>query len=385
MQARLINEIDLDSKKVVIRVDMNVPIKSGMVRSDTRIIAALPTIKYAIEQNAAILILSHLGRPTEGEYNDTFSMKPVAKRLAELLNHEVKFFSTLEEVEMKAGQVGFLDNVRFLKGESKNCPELSAKLASFADVYCMEAFGAAHRAHASTEGALRAAKVACAGFLMACEMNAANALMQNPEKPFYAILGGSKVSTKLTIIENLVDKVDGMIVGGGIANTFLYAAGYNIGRSLYEPELAQVALNIMRTAKYLPLPIDVVVAKEFVEHANTRTCFVDEVEDDEMILDIGPMTVTQYEEALVRCETIVWNGPVGAFETQPFDKGSRALGECIAKLKAYTVACGGDLIAAVEAFKVADKMSYISTGGGAFLEVLEGKTLPSLKALADKS
>ncbi len=385
MQAKLINEIDLNNKNVVIRVDMNVPIKGGMVRSDTRIIAALPTIKYALEQNAAILILSHLGRPTEGEFNDTFCMKPVAKRLSELLNNEVKFFPTLDDVEMKAGQIGFLDNVRFLKGESKNSPELSQKLASFADIYCMEAFGAAHRAHASTEGALRCAKIACAGFLMACEMNAANALMQNPEKPFYAILGGSKVSTKLTIIENLVDKVDGMIVGGGIANTFLYAAGYNIGRSLYEPELVQNALNIMKNAKYVPLPVDVVVSKEFVENANCRTCFADEVEDDEMILDIGPKTVDLYEDALSKCETIVWNGPVGAFETKPFDVGSRALGECIAKLKAYTVACGGDLIAAVEAFNVADKMSYISTGGGAFLEVLEGKTLPSLAALKDKS
>ncbi len=385
MQAKLINEIDLNNKKLVIRVDMNVPIKGGMVRSDTRIIAALPTIKYALEQNAAILILSHLGRPTEGEYNETFSMKPVAKRLAELLNHEVKFFPSLDDIEMKAGQVGFLDNVRFLKGESKNTPELAQKLASFADVYCMEAFGAAHRAHASTEGALRCAKVACAGFLMACEMNAVNALMQNPEKPFYAILGGSKVSTKLTIIENLVDKVDGMIVGGGIANTFLYAAGYNIGRSLYEPDLVETALNIMKHAQYIPLPVDVVVAKEFVENAKTRTCFADEVEDDEIILDIGPRTVAFYEDSLAKCETIVWNGPVGAFETKPFDEGSRALGECIARSKAYTVACGGDLIAAVEAFNVADKMSYISTGGGAFLEALEGKVLPSLKALADKS
>ncbi len=385
MKAKHITEVDLNGKNVVIRVDMNVPIKDGKVSSDTRIRRALTTIQYALDNNAAVLVLSHLGRPTEGEYNAEFSLKPVAERLSELLGKPVNFVENIEDVNMTVGEVSLFDNIRFMVGEKKNNPELAQKLASLADVYCMDAFGAAHRAHASTEGAIRAAKVACAGFLMASEMEAVDSLMENPKTPFYAIVGGSKVSTKLSVLENLAKKVDGLIVGGGIANTFLMAQGYPIGKSLVEPELVDDAKKILSIAKDMPLPVDVVVAKEFKENAQTRTCAPDDVKEDEMILDIGPTTAKKYEEVLNKAKTIVWNGPVGAFETKPFDEGSKAIALYLAKSDAYSVVCGGDSIAAVETFKVADKMSYISTGGGAFLEVLEGKTLPSIAALADKA
>ncbi len=385
MKAKHIKEIDLNQKNVVIRVDMNVPIKNGEVTSDTRIRAALKSIQHCLDNNAAVLVLSHLGRPTEGEYNAEFSLAPVAKRLSELLGKEVNFAEKFEDINMVPGQVTLFDNIRFQVGEKKNSPELAEKLASYADVYCMDAFGAAHRAHASTEGALRVAKIACAGFLMSSEMEAIEALMENPKAPFYAIVGGSKVSTKLSILDNLAQKVDGLIVGGGIANTFLLAQGYNVGKSLVEVDLVDEAKKILSIAKDMPLPIDVVVAKELVENTATRTCLVSEVQEDEMILDIGPKTAAKYEEVLKKAQTIVWNGPVGAFEFKPFDEGSKAIALFLAETPAYTVVCGGDSIAAVETFKVADKMSYISTGGGAFLEALEGKTLPAIQALADKA
>ncbi len=385
MKAKLINEIELKGKNVVIRVDMNVPIKNGIVGSDTRIKRALKTINYALDNNAAVLVLSHLGRPTEGEYNAEFSLVPVAKRLSELLGKEVAFAEKIEDVKMEAGKVTMLDNIRFMVGEKKNSQDLAQRLADLADVYCMDAFGAAHRAHASTEGAIRLAKVACAGFLMAAEMEAVDALMENPKKPFYAIIGGSKVSTKLTVLENLADKVDGLIVGGGIANTFLMAQGFNVGKSLVEADLVPNAKAILAKAKDMPLPIDVVVAKEFKENAATRVCAPSEVAEDEMILDVGPKTVAQYREILSKSQTIVWNGPVGAFETKPFDEGSKGIALFLAEASAYTLVCGGDSIAAVETFKVADKMSYISTGGGAFLEVLEGKELPAIAALKDRA
>lgn len=385
MKAKRIDQLDVNGKNVVIRVDMNVPIKNGKVTSDTRIKAALKTINYALDNNAAVLLLSHLGRPTEGEYNPDFSLAPVAQRLSELLGKPVNFVEKIEDVQMVPGQISLLDNIRFMVGEKKNNPELAQKLAQLADIYCMDAFGAAHRAHASTEGAVRAAEVACAGFLMAGEMEAVEALMENPKKPFYAIIGGSKVSTKLTVLDNLAEKVDGLIVGGGIANTFLLAEGYNVGKSLVEPDLVEEAKKILAKAKDMPLPIDVVVAKEFAENVPTRTCLASEVQDDEMILDVGPKTAEKYKEILAKCETIVWNGPVGAFETKPFDEGSKAIALFLAESKAYTVVCGGDSIAAVETFNVADKMSYISTGGGAFLEVLEGKDLPAILALQDKA
>ncbi len=384
MKAKLIDQCELSGKKVVIRVDMNVPIKDGVVKSDTRIKRALKSIEYALSQNASVLVISHLGRPTEGEYNAEFSLKPVAKRLSELLNKEVIFFEKLEDVQLELGQVGMLDNIRFMVGEKKNNAELAQTLANLADVYCMDAFGAAHRAHASTEGAIRLAKIACAGYLMAGEMDAVDALMENPHAPFYAIVGGSKVSTKLSVLENLAKKVDGLIVGGGIANTFLLAKGYNIGKSLVEPELVENAKAILAIAKDIPLPVDVVVAKSLAENVPTRTCLVSEVQDDEMILDIGEKTAQLYNEVLSKANTIVWNGPVGAFEIKPFDEGSKAIALFLAESKAYTLVCGGDSIAAVETFNVADKMSYISTGGGAFLEVLEGKVLPAIAALKDR-
>ncbi len=384
MKAKLIDQIDLKNKKVVIRVDMNVPIKDGKVKSDTRITRALKTIEYALSQEASVLILSHLGRPTEGEYNEEFSLKPVAKRLSELLGKEVLFFEKIEDVSLGFGQIGMLDNIRFHVGEKKNNAELAQKLADLGDVYCMDAFGAAHRAHASTEGAIRLAKVACAGYLMAGEMDATDNLMENPNTPFYAIVGGSKVSTKLSVLENLAKKVDGLIVGGGIANTFLLAKGYNIGKSLVEPELVENAKAILAIAKDMPLPVDVVVAKSLEENVPTRTCLVSEVAEDEMILDIGAQTAKLYNEVLSKANTIVWNGPVGAFEIKPFDEGSKSIALFLAETKAYTLVCGGDSIAAVETFNVADKMSYISTGGGAFLEVLEGKVLPAVAALKDR-
>ncbi len=385
MKAKRIDQLDLYGKNVVIRVDMNVPIKNGKVGSDTRIKRALKTINYALDNNAAVLILSHLGRPTEGEYNAEFSLKPVAQRLSELLNKEVQFAESFDEIKMEQGKVTLFDNIRFIVGEKKNNEELAQKLADFADVYCMDAFGAAHRAHASTEGAIRKAKVACAGFLMSSEIDAIDALMENPKAPFYAIVGGSKVSTKLSILENLAKKVDGLIVGGGIANTFLLAKGYNVGKSLVELDLVEEAKKILTIAKDLPLPIDVVVAKELVDGTEARTCLISEVQDDEMILDIGPKTAAHYAEILKKANTIVWNGPVGAFEFKPFDQGTGAIALFLADSNAYTLVCGGDSIAAVETFNVADKMSYISTGGGAFLEALEGKTLPSIAALADRT
>ncbi len=385
MKAIRIDQLDVSKRNVVIRVDMNVPIKNNEVTSDTRIRRALKTINYALDNNAAVLILSHLGRPTEGEYNPEFSLAPVAKRLSELLGKEVHFAEKFEDIVMEEGKVTLFDNIRFMVGEKKNSTELAEKLASFADIYCMDAFGAAHRAHASTEGALRKAKVACAGFLMSSEMEAIDTLMENPKAPFYAIVGGSKVSTKLSILENLAQKVDGLIVGGGIANTFLLAKGYNVGKSLVEADLVDEAKKILALAKDFPLPIDVVVAKELIENTSARTCLVSEVKDDEMILDIGPKTVEHYTEILSKAKTIVWNGPVGAFEFKPFDQGTGAIALFLAKTEAYTVVCGGDSIAAVENFNVADKMSYISTGGGAFLEALEGKTLPAIQALADRA
>ncbi len=385
MKAKHIQDLDLNGKNVVIRVDMNVPIKNGKVGSDTRIKRALKTINFALENNAAVLVLSHLGRPTEGEYNAEFSLLPVAERLSELLGKKVNFAEKIEDVKMVQGEVTLLDNIRFMVGEKKNNPELAQKLADLADIYCMDAFGAAHRAHASTEGALRVAKVACAGFLMAAEMDAVDALMENPKAPFYAIVGGSKVSTKLSVLENLAKKVDGLIVGGGIANTFLLAKGYSIGKSLVEPELVENAKTILATAKDMPLPVDVTVAKSLAENVPTRTCLITEVQEDEMILDVGPKTAELYKEVLSKANTIVWNGPVGAFEIKPFDEGSKAIALFLADCEAYTLVCGGDSIAAVETFNVADKMGYISTGGGAFLEVLEGKTLPAIAALADRA
>lgn len=382
------NDVDMKGKRVVMRVDVNVPIHDGVITSDKRIRAVLPTIRKALDAGAGVILLAHLGRPTEGVFEEQFSLRPVAAHMGKLLGMEVGFCADpLNGVECKPGQVVLCENVRFFKGEKKNNEELAAKYAAMGDIYVMDAFGAAHRAQASTEGALRKAPVAVAGPLMFAEMEAATKLLDKPERPLYAIIGGSKVSTKLTVLENLLKHVDGLIVGGGIANTFLEAAGCNMGSSLVEKDLIPEAKRLIDMARernvILPLPTDVVVAPSFERASEAVTKKVSELSAEDSAFDIGEETAKEYARLLANARTIVWNGPVGAFETVPFDKGSRALADILADCNAYTLVCGGDTVAAVESFGVASRMGYLSTGGGAFLEVLEGKTLPAVAALAD--
>ena len=385
---RNMQDIDLAGKIVVIREDFNVPIKDGKISNDKRIRAALPTLRSALAKGAGLVLLSHLGRPTEGQYEEQFSLKPVATRLSELLGQPVALASTLEEAKAAPGQVTLLENIRFLKGEKKNDPELAARLAALGQVYVMDAFGSAHRAHASTEGAIRAAKVACSGPLLSAELAAFGKVLDNPKRPLAAIIGGSKVSTKLALLENLLEKVDMLILGGGIANTFLAAAGFGVGASLYEPDLVPAAQKIMERAKSLnrslPLPVDAVTAAKLEAGQKTQTCSVEAIPQDQMILDIGPKTIELYKNLLQKAATVVWNGPVGAFEIEPFGAGTESLARYLADAKAFVVVGGGDSVAAVEKYGLADKMGYISTGGGASLELLEGKILPSVAALNDK-
>ena len=388
MPVKKLADLDCGGKTVVIREDLNVPMKEGRITNDKRIRAALPTIGMALDKGAGVIVLSHLGRPTEGQYEEQFSLKPVAARLGELLGRDVPLVRDPAEAKATPGQCVLLENVRFLKGEKKNDPALAAQLAGLGDIYVMDAFGAAHRAHASTEGAVRQAKVACAGPLMVAELAAFAKVLDNPARPLAAIIGGSKVSTKLGLLDNLLAKVDSLVVGGGIANTFLAAAGYGVGTSLCEPDLIPEAKKIMETArvagKDLPLPVDVVTARELAPGQKATVHAVGDVPADEMILDIGPKTVALYEALLAKAATVVWNGPVGAFETEPFGAGTKALAEALAVSKAFVVVGGGDSVAAVEGYGLADKMGYISTGGGASLELLEGKVLPSVAALEDR-
>ena len=388
MKALTMNDIDMKGKRVVMRVDVNVPIHDGVITSDKRIRAVLPTIQKALDAGAGVILLAHLGRPTEGLFEEKFSLRPVAAHMGTLLGMDVQFCADpLNGVECQPGQVVLCENVRFFKGEKKNNEELAATYAAMGDIYVMDAFGAAHRAQASTEGALRKAATAVAGPLMFAEMEAATKLLDEPKRPLYAIIGGSKVSTKLTVLDNLLNIVDGLIVGGGIANTFLEAAGYNMGASLVEKDLIPEAKRMIEKAKErgvaLPLPSDVVVAPSFERAAEAVTKPVSELTAEDCAFDIGEATAAEYAKLLAGAQTIVWNGPVGAFEVVPFDKGSRAIADILAGCEAYTLVCGGDTVAAVESFGVADKMGYLSTGGGAFLEVLEGKTLPAVAALAD--
>ena len=387
MPIKKMQDLDLTGKTVVIREDLNVPMKDGQVSNDKRIRASLPTITTALEKGAGVVLLSHLGRPTEGQYEEQFSLKPVAARLSELLGKPVALVATLEEAKAAPGAVTLLENVRFLKGEKKNDPALAAQLAALGDVYVMDAFGAAHRAHASTEGAVRVAKVACAGPLLQAELDAFAKVLNNPARPLAAIIGGSKVSTKLALLENLLEKVDVLIVGGGIANTFLAAAGYMVGKSLYEEDLVTDAKRIMEQAKNLnrelPLPVDVVTAEELAPGQAATTRAVGDVPADQMILDVGRDTIGQYKKLLSKVATVVWNGPVGAFETDPFGEGTKELAHYLADSKAFVVVGGGDSVAAVEKYGLSEKMGYISTGGGASLELLEGKLLPSVAALED--
>lgn len=389
-QVKLLSDIDLSGKKVVFREDLNVPVKNGHITSDKRIRAALPSLRYALNRGAAVIVLSHLGRPDEGKFSAENSLAPVAERMSELLEMPVPLVKDyLNGVDVAPSKCVLCENVRFLKGEKKNSADLSARLAALGDIYVMDAFATAHRAQASTEGAIRKAKVACAGLLMADELEAVTRILHEPAHPLLAVIGGSKVSTKLEVLENLSHKVDQLIVGGGIANTFLKAAGVAIGASLYEPDLVEAAAHIMANAASrgtsIPLPIDVIVGTSLDPHSPAIRRQADAVLPNEMILDIGPETVASFAARIAEAGTIIWNGPVGAFEVDQFGNGTRAVAEAIANAPAYTVVGGGDSIAALEKYGYDNKMNYISTAGGAFLEVLEGKHLPAIAALEDRA
>ncbi|MFZ9035245.1 MAG: phosphoglycerate kinase [Francisellaceae bacterium] len=390
MQFLKITDVDLKGKKVLIRVDFNVPLKNGHITSTTRIEAALKTIRYAIDQGSRIMLLSHLGRPVEGQYDEQFSLAPVADCLGELLGQKVDLAKDwLKGIDVAAGQVVLCENVRFNKGEKKNDEALARHMASLCDVFVMDAFATAHRAEGSTYGIAQFAPIACAGFLLSDEIEALSAAIAHPKKPLVAIVGGAKVSTKLTVLKNLIDKVDTLIVGGGIANTFLVAAGFSVGKSLMEADLVDEARELMAYAKAhgiaIPMPVDVRVAKVFDENAEAEIKTVEAIEPDDLILDIGPMTQKQFSGLLHEAKTILWNGPVGVFEFDNFSAGTKAISEAIASSSAFSVAGGGDTIAAIEKFNIKDKVSYISTAGGAFLEFIEGKTLPAVDILCKRS
>jgi phosphoglycerate kinase len=383
-------DLDLNGKRVLIREDLNVPVKNGVVTSDARIRASLPTIQAAHAAGARVMLMSHLGRPEEGVPNDEFSLAPVAARVSELLGVKVRLEKDwLGGVACEPGEIVLLENVRFNKGEKKNKDELAQQMAALCDVYVMDAFATAHRAEASTHGVGRFAPVACAGPLLTGELEALELALGSPKRPLIAIVGGSKVSTKLTVLENLLGKVDKLIVGGGIANTFLAAAGQPIGRSLHEPDMVDVARGLLARSRAggadIPLPTDVVVAKEFAASAEADVTPVADVAADEMILDIGPETAEQFAEALQGAGTIVWNGPVGVFEFDQFGEGTRTIAQAVARSPAFSIAGGGDTIAAIEKYGVGQDISYISTAGGAFLEFLEGKKLPAVEVLEQRA
>jgi phosphoglycerate kinase len=379
-------DLDLRGRRVLIREDLNVPIQNHAVTSDARIRAALPTIEAARKAGARVLVMSHLGRPDEGVFDAEFSLAPVAARLSELLGVKVRLQSDwLDGVDCEPGEVVLLENVRFNEGEKKNRDELARRMAALCDVYVMDAFATAHRAEASTHGVAKYAPVACAGPLLINELEALEKALDAPKRPLVAIVGGSKVSTKLTVLEHLLGKVDRLIVGGGIANTFLAAAGHPIGKSLHEAEMVGVARELLArlhgSQVEIPLPSDVVVAKEFSGSAEADVKAVDEVEASEMILDIGPDTTDRFAATLKGAGTIVWNGPVGVFEFDQFGEGTRAIAQAVAASPAFSIAGGGDTIAAIEKYGVGEDISYISTAGGAFLEFLEGKKLPAVDVL----
>lgn len=374
-------DLDLAGKRVLIRQDLNVPIKDAKVSSDVRIRASLPTIEHALKAGAKVIVMSHLGRPTEGEYAEEFSMQPVANHLGELLNRDVKLLSDWQQgINLNDGELCLLENVRFNPGEKKDSDELSKSYASLCDIFVMDAFGTAHRAQASTHGVAKFAPVACAGPLLAGELEALAKALANPARPMVAIVGGSKVSTKLTVLETLSDKVDQLIVGGGIANTFLAAAGFPVGKSLCEHDLIPQAKQLMEKTS-IPLPADVVVGSEFSESAAATEKPVGDVAADDMIFDIGQQTVAALATILKNAGTIIWNGPVGVFEFDQFGAGTQAISQAIADNDGFSIAGGGDTLAAVDKYQIADKVSYISTGGGAFLEYVEGKVLPAVAVL----
>ncbi|RLK46470.1 phosphoglycerate kinase [Alkalispirillum mobile] len=379
-------DLDLKGKRVLIREDLNVPLKEGQVADDTRIRASLPTIRHALEAGARVILLSHLGRPKEGEPDPAASLQPVADHLSGLLGQDVPLVQDwLDGVEVDDGRAVLCENVRFNVGEKKNDEALSRRMAALCDVYVMDAFGTAHRAQASTHGVGQYAPVACAGPLLAAELEALGQALEAPQRPMTAIVGGSKVSTKLEVLETLSGKVDQLIVGGGIANTFIAAAGHPVGKSLYEADLVDKARELMAAARAnggeIPVPTDVVVGREFSADTQAVVKRVEEVDAEDMIFDIGPDTAQRYAEMMRQAGTIVWNGPVGVFEFDQFGEGTRKLGEAIAGSDGFSIAGGGDTVAAVEKYGLADRISYISTGGGAFLEFLEGKTLPAVAML----
>jgi phosphoglycerate kinase len=384
-------DLDLSGKRVLIRQDLNVPIKDGKVASDKRIRASLPTIEMCIQAGARVLLMSHLGRPTEGEPAAEFSLRPVAEYLSEALGKPVRLNTDYLEraPELADGDVVLLENVRFNRGEKSDDEGLARAYAGLCDVYVMDAFGTAHRAQASTHGVGRFAPVACAGPLLAGELEALGRALDQPARPLVAIVGGSKVSTKLTVLDSLSGTVDQLIPGGGIANTFIAAAGHPVGKSLYEADLVPEAKRLMEAARArggeIPVPTDVVTGKAFAEDAEATIKPVEAVEADDMIFDIGPETAAHYAGMLASAGTIVWNGPVGVFEFDQFGAGTRTVGESIADSPAFSIAGGGDTLAAVDKYGIGDRISYISTGGGAFLEFLEGKTLPAVAMLEQRA
>jgi phosphoglycerate kinase len=379
-------DLDVAGQRVLIRQDLNVPVEDGRITSDQRIVASIPTLKLALKKGAAVMVMSHLGRPKEGQWSEADSLAPVAKRLSELLGADVPLVRDwVDGVAVSPGQIVLLENCRMNVGEGKDDEALSRKYAALCDVYVMDAFGTAHRAQASTHGAIRFARTACAGPLLTAELDALAKALEHPARPLLAIVAGSKVSTKLELLSSLVGKVDQLIVGGGIANTFLAASGHPVGKSLCEADLIDTAKQIMADARArgaeIPLPVDVVVAPEFKADAPATVKRVAEVEAGDMILDIGPETASAYAERIMKVGTVVWNGPVGVFEFDAFGHGTEALARAIAASSAFSIAGGGDTLAAIDQYGVVDRIGYISTGGGAFLEFLEGKELPAVAAL----
>ncbi|EMO9460832.1 phosphoglycerate kinase [Raoultella ornithinolytica] len=378
-------DLDLAGKRVFIRADLNVPVKDGKVTSDARIRASLPTIELALKQGAKVMVTSHLGRPTEGEYNEEFSLLPVVNYLKDKLANPVRLVKDyLDGVEVAAGELVVLENVRFNKGEKKDDEALSKKYAALCDVFVMDAFGTAHRAQASTHGIGKFADVACAGPLLAAELDALGKALKEPARPMVAIVGGSKVSTKLTVLDSLSKIADQLIVGGGIANTFVAAQGHNVGKSLYEADLVDEAKRLLTTCD-IPVPTDVRVATEFSETATATLKSVNDIKDDEQILDLGDVSAQKLADILKNAKTILWNGPVGVFEFPNFRKGTEIVANAIADSEGFSIAGGGDTLAAIDLFGISDKISYISTGGGAFLEFVEGKVLPAVAMLEERA
>lgn len=379
-------DLDLSGKRVLIRQDLNVPISDGRITSDQRIQASLPTLRLALDRNAAVMVTSHLGRPKEGEWSQENSLEPVAKRLAELLGRDVPLLRDwVDGVDVAPGQIVLLENCRMNEGEAADLDVLSKKYAALCDIFVMDAFGTAHRAQASTHGVIKFAPIAAGGPLLMAELDALAEALDKPARPLLAIVAGSKVSTKLALLESLIGKVDQLIVGGGIANTFIAAAGHRVGKSLYEEDLIPTANRIIAAAQArgadVPIPSDVVVASKFSADATPTVSGVGDVGDDDLILDIGPDTARRYADLIAAAGTVVWNGPVGVFEFDAFGNGTETLARAIAASKAFSIAGGGDTLAAVDKYGIADRISYISTGGGAFLEFLEGKDLPAVVAL----